>query len=154
MVFNFANAQTEREGNGNGGESDVGEVHCALGGFGLILVMATLAAGFLVSGRFGRLTGFKPLPIHKLVVIIMAIYLTGEFIYGITVRNIFFLNSVHGNLAFLTIMLAWITVGLNPLLMTKHIKWKRASKLHLIFAASIFTILIVHLAYAFTLFGE
>lgn len=139
----------------NGGDGfESGESHCALGGLGLLLVLGTLAAGFLVSGRFGRITGFKPLPAHKLVVLVMALYLTGEFIYGLTVRNLFFLNSLHGTLGFLTISITWLTVSINPLAIRRVIKWKIASGLHLILASSLFVILIIHLSYAFSIFGD
>lgn len=146
-------AQGENDVGGEG-EFEVGESHCALGGIGLVLVMLTLGAGFLVSGRFGRFAGFKPLPIHKLVVVVMAIYLTGEFVYGLTVRNVLFISSLHGMLGFSVAALAWITASLNPLLLTKLVKWKNASRIHLIFAISLFIVLATHLTYAFSLFGE
>ncbi len=154
MLITSVQAQTEGENVGIGGEDGEGEFHCSLGGIGLLLVLATMAAGFLVSGRFGRITGFKPLPIHKLVVVVMALYLTGEFIYGLTVRNVFFLNSIHGTLGFLTIAIAWLTVSFNPLALKRLVKWKIATGIHLIFATSLFVMLIIHLAYAFSLFGE
>lgn len=154
MIVTGVHAQTDGENNGGVTESEDGGFHCALGGMGFLMVLATLAAGFLVSGRFGRITGFKPLPIHKLVVLIMALYLTGEFIYGLTVQNVFFLNSVHGTLGFLTITLAWITLSLNPLSLRRAAKWKIATGIHLIFASSLFVMLIIHLSYAFSVLGD
>jgi hypothetical protein len=154
MLITSVHAQTERDNNGGEAGSEDGGFHCALGGLGLLLVFATLAAGFLVSGRFGRIKGFKPLPAHKLVVLVMALYLTGEFIYGLTVQNVFFLNSLHGTLGFLTITLAWIVVSLNPLTLRRVMKWKIASGIHLIFGASLVMMLIIHLTYAFSLFGD
>jgi hypothetical protein len=150
MVITGVHAQTDRENNGGEAGDEEGEFHCALGGLGLLLVIATLAAGFLVSGRFRRIKGFKPLPVHEIVVLLMVLYLTGEFIYGLTVRNIFFLNSLHGTLGFLTITLAWLTVSLNPLFLRRAVKWKIASGIHLIFATSLFVMLIIHLSYAFS----
>jgi hypothetical protein len=146
-----AGAQAQLEDNGGGG-FEGGESHCALGGMGLLLVVATLGVGFLVSGRFGRISGFRPLPVHKLVVIVMAAYLTGEFIYGSLVRNVLFINTLHGTLGFLAVAMAWLTVSLNPLMLRRAVKWKSASKIHLIFATSVFIVLIVHLAYAFSIF--
>ena len=151
MVIAGVHAQTERENDGGEAGDEGGEFHCALGGLGLLSVIVSLAAGFLVSGRFGRITGFKPLPAHKIVVLVMALYLTGEFIYGLTVRNIFFLNSLHGTLGFLTIALAWLTVSLNPLFLRRVVKWKRATGIHLILATSLFVMIIIHLSYAFSI---
>ena len=143
-------AQTEDNGGGEGGF----EFHCSLGGISFLLVMATLAAGFLVSGRFGRIAGVKPLPVHKLAVVAMAAYLTGEFIFGLVVRNITFVQSTHGVLAFSVASLAWVTASLNPLMLRRALKWKWASKIHLIFAAALFILLAIHLYYAFTVLGE
>ena len=154
MIVTGVHAQNDGENGGGGAESGEGDFHCALGGIGLLMVLATLVAGFLVSGRFGRIAGFKPLPTHKLVVLVMALYLTGEFIYGSTVRNVFFLNSIHGTLGFLTITLAWITLSLNPLSLRKVVKWKIATGAHLIFASSLFVMLIIHLSYAFSVLGD
>lgn len=130
------------------------EVHCTLGAIGLLLVLSTLAAGFLVSGRFGRIKGLKPLPIHKTVVIIMAVYLTTVFIYGQTLQNVLFINSRHGILGFLVIALAWITAGINPLMLKRAVNWKIATKIHLILAASLLTVIVIHLLYAVSVFGE
>ncbi len=143
-------AQAESNGGGEGGF----EFHCSLGGISFLLVMATLVAGFLVSGRFGRISGFKPLPVHKFVVVSMAAYLTGEFIFGLLIRNIAFVRSMHGVLGFSVAALAWVTASLNPLMLGKAVKWKWASKIHLIFAAALFILLAIHLYYAFTVLGE
>ena len=148
-------AQTEDNGGANNGGGEGGfEFHCSLGGISLLLVMATLAAGFLVSGRFGRLAGVKPLPVHKLMVVAMAVYLTGEFIFGLVIRNISFVRSTHGVLGFSVAALAWATASLNPLMLKRALKWKWASKIHLIFAAALFILLAIHLYYAFTVLGE
>jgi hypothetical protein len=148
-------AQIEDNGGGNNGGGEGGfEFHCSLGGISFLLVMATLAAGFLVSGRFGRLSGIKPLPVHKLVVVAMAMYLTGEFILGLVIRNIAFVRSTHGVLGFSVAALAWVTASLNPLMLKRALKWKWASKIHLIFAAALFILLAIHLYYAFTVLGE
>jgi hypothetical protein len=154
VTFSCVHAQTDGENGSGETEFESGETHCSLGEVGFVLVIGALAAGFLVSGRFGRISGFKPLPIHKIVVVVMASYLTIVFIYGSTVRNILFINSVHGTLGFLTIAVAWLTVSLNPLFLGKAAKWKRATAIHLILATSLLTLLIIHLAYALSLFGE
>jgi hypothetical protein len=146
MAATGVHAQAEDNG---GGEGDF-EFHCSLGGISFLLVTAALAAGFLVSGRFGRITGFKPLPVHKLVVAAVALYLTGEFVFGLVMRNISFVRSTHGFLAFSVASLAWVTLSLNPLVLSKAIKWKYASKIHLIFAAALIILLAIHLYYAFT----
>jgi hypothetical protein len=143
-------AQVGDYGGGEGGF----EFHCSLGGISFLLVMATLAAGFLVSGRFGRIAGVKPLPIHKIIVVAMAAYLTGELFFGLMLRNISFVRSTHGFLAFSVAALAWITASLNPLMLRRALKWKWASKIHLIFAAALFILLAIHLYYAFTVLGE
>jgi hypothetical protein len=143
-------AQAEDNGGGEGGF----EFHCSLGGVSFLLVMATLAAGFLVSGRFGRIAGVKPLPVHKLVVVTMAAYLTGEFIFGLVIRNISFVRSMHGVLGFSVAAIAWVTASLNPLVLRRAVKWKWASKIHLIFAAALFILLAIHLYYAFTVLGD
>jgi hypothetical protein len=153
-TLSLALAQTSSEGDGGGAEFESGESHCSLGGLGFIVLLATLFAGFLVSGRFGRIKGIKPLPVHKVVVVILALFLTGEFIYGSTVQKVVFIYSLHGTLGFLSIALAWLTVSLNPLWLGKIIKWKRASRVHLIFASSLLTVLIIHLFYAFLVFGD
>jgi len=139
-------AQTEDNGGGEG----LFEFHCSLGGISFLLVMVTLAAGFLVSGRFGRIAGFKPLPVHELAVVAMAAYLTGEFVFGLVIRNISFVRSTHGVLAFSVATLAWVTASLNPLVLKRALKWKWACKIHLIFAAALFILLAIHLFYAFT----
>jgi hypothetical protein len=143
-------AQAEDNG---GGEGDF-EFHCSLGGVSFLLVMATLAAGFLVSGRFGRISGLKPLPVHKLVVVAMAVYLTGELFFGLMLRNITFVKSTHGILALSVAVLAWVTASLNPLWLGKALKWKYASKIHLILAVALFILLAIHLYYAFTVLEQ
>ena len=45
------------------------EFHCSLGGISFELIILTLAAGFLVSGRFGRLSSVSLYPIYKLMVV-------------------------------------------------------------------------------------
>jgi hypothetical protein len=142
-----------QENDNGGGEGEFG-FHCSLGGISFLLVTGTLAAGFLVSGRFGRLTGVKPLPIHKLVVVSMAAYLTGELIFGLAIRNISFVRSTHGFLAFSVASLAWVIAGLNPLMLRRAVKWKWAAKIHLVLAAALFVLLVVHLSYAFTVLGD
>jgi hypothetical protein len=151
IVTACVSAQT---GEGGGGGFEGAESHCALGSLGFILLLGTLAAGFLVSGRFGRIAGFKPLPVHKIAVVAMALFLTGEFIYGSLVRGVLFVNSTHGTLGFLTVTLAWLTVSLNPLAIGKLVKWKYVRAIHLILAVTVFSLLIIHLAYAFSLFGD
>ncbi len=153
-AVSYSRAQNEPENSGGETEFEAGESHCALGGLGLLLLTASLAAGFLVSGRFGRIAGLKPLPAHKLAVIVMALYLTGEFIYGSTVGSALFVNSLHGALGFSTAALAWLTVALNPLSLTRVARFKKASRIHLVLATSLFMLLTIHLLYAFTLFGE
>ena len=49
MIVTGVHAQTDRENNGGETESEVGGFHGALGGIGFLMVLATLAAGFLVS---------------------------------------------------------------------------------------------------------
>jgi hypothetical protein len=150
VAVNRVQAQIEDNG---GGEGEF-EFHCSLGGISFLLVAATLAAGFLVSGRFGRITGYKPLPVHKLVFVTMAAYLTGEFIFGLMIRNIAFVRSTHGFLAFSVATIAWVTASLNPLMLRRALKWKYASKIHLIFAAALFVLLSIHLSYAFIVLGD
>jgi hypothetical protein len=150
IAVNGVQAQAEDNGGGEGGF----EFHCSLGGISFFLVAATLTAGFLVSGRFGRISGVRPLPIHKLVVVGMAAYLTGEFIFGLVIRNIAFVGSAHGFLAFSVASLAWVTASLNPLVLRRAVKWKYASKIHLIFAAALFILLAIHLYYAFSVLGD
>lgn len=153
LLVSTAITEVHAQAEDNGGEGGF-EFHCSLGGISFLLVMSTLAAGFLVSGRFGRIAGFKPLPIHKLVVVAMAVYLTGEFVFGLAVRNISFVRSMHGVLGFSVAALAWVTASLNPLVLRRVLKWKWASKIHLIFAAALFVLLAIHLYYAFTVLGE
>lgn len=148
------NAQINIGSRDNGGGEGAFEFHCSLGGLSFLLVISTLAAGFLVSGRFGRIAGFRPLPVHKLVVVAMAIYLTGELIFGLVIRNISFVRSMHGFLGFSVAALAWVTVSLNPFVLRRAVKWKYASKIHLILAAALFILLAIHLYYAFTVLGD
>ena len=155
LLFSIAvtgvQAQIDDNGDGNNGDGDGDfEFHCSLGAIGFLAVTATIAAGFLVSGRFGRIAGFKALPVHKLIVITMATYLTGEFIFGLVMRNIAFVSSVHGVLGFFVVALAWFTASLNPLMLSKALKLKWTSKIHLIFAAALFILIAIHLTYAFT----
>ncbi len=146
-VVAVAKAQTDD--NGGGGESDF-EFHCSLGGWALILIYATLGVGFLVSGRFGRIARLKPLPIHKLIAVVLAVYLTGEVLFGLIMRGIVFVQSLHGVLGFSVAALSWIVAGLNPKLVSKVVKWKNASRIHLVFAVILFLLLIFHLSYAFS----
>jgi hypothetical protein len=154
LLVSIAITEVHAQAEDNGGGEDEFEFHCTLGGVSFLLVAATLGAGFLVSGRFGRITGTKPLPIHKLVVVAMAAYLTGEFIFGLVIRNISFVRSTHGILGFSVAALAWATASLNPLVLRRALKWKWASKIHLILAAALFILLSVHLYYAFVVLGE
>jgi hypothetical protein len=155
LLVSLAGAGVQAQGERNGGGEGEFEFHCSLGGGSFLLIMATLAAGFLVSGRFGRISGFKPLPVHKLVVVAMAVYLTGELIFGLALRNIAFVQTTHGFLAFSVAALAWITASFNPLMLTKaKLKWKFASKIHLFLAAALFILLAIHLYYAFVVLGD
>jgi hypothetical protein len=151
LLFSIAVTGVQAQAEDNDGGEGGFEFHCSLGGISFLLVMATLAAGFLVSGRFGRLTDVKPLPLHKLVVVAMATYLTGEFVFGLVIRNIAFVRSMHGVLGFSVAALAWATASLNPLVLRRALKWKWASKIHLVFAAALFILLAIHLYYAFTI---
>ena len=154
LLFSIAVTGVQAQAEDNGGGEGGFEFHCSLGGISFLLVMATLAAGFLVSGRFGRLASVKPLPVHKFVVVAMAAYLTGELIFGLVIRNIAFVRSMHGVLGFSVAALAWVTASLNPLVLRRALKWKWASKIHLIFAAALFILLAIHLYYAFTVLGD
>jgi hypothetical protein len=154
LLVSIAVTGVQAQGEDNGGGDGGFEFHCSLGGISLLLVMSALTAGFLVSGRFGRIAGVKPLPVHKFVVVAMATYLTSELIFGLVMRNIAFVRSMHGVLGFSVTALAWATVSLNPLVLRRAVKWKWASKIHLIFAAALFILLTIHLYYAFTVLGD
>ena len=137
---------------GKGGE-DVGEFHCNLGEAGFFLAALTLGSGLLVSGRFGRIKGFNSRSIHKYIALLTAFYLTGEFLYGMSVMNKFFLNSIHRTLGFITVLLAWLTIFASPCISGKVIKWKTASRVHAIFAIALFVVLVIHITYGLSLFG-
>jgi hypothetical protein len=154
LLVSIAVTEVQAQADDNGSGEEGFEFHCSLGGISFLLVMATLAAGFLVSGRFGRIAGVKPLPVHKVVVVAMAAYLTGEFILGLVIRNISFVRSMHGVLGFSVAALSWVTVSLNPFVLRRALKWKWASKIHLIFAVALLILLAIHLYYAFTVLGD
>ena len=131
-----------------------GGFHCFTGVFGVLLITASIGAGFLISGRFGCIRGFPALPIHRYAALIMSTFLTGQFTYGLAVGNYNFTDSTHGILGFLIPVLAWLTTGLSPCFAGKRIKWKAASRVHATFAIILFVLTTVQVFYAFSVLGD
>jgi len=63
------------------GGSDNSELHCTLGSISIAVLIGTLLTGPLLKGRFGRIKGLKPYPLHMCAMVILSIYLTGVFIF-------------------------------------------------------------------------
>jgi len=131
------------------GGGDSGELHCNVGEIGIILVVLSFVAGFLCSGRFGRIKGLKQIPLHYGTTLIMNVYLTGEFVLGFTKLNFFFLLNFHGVLGVSIPVLAWLTFILSPCVAKKLIKRKPSSKIHTVLALLLLFLVIIQVVYAY-----
>lgn len=132
---------------------DSGELHCYAGALGVALVGLSLAGGFLSSGRFGRIKGWKPGEFHYPVTVITAVYLTGEFVLGMMKLSWSFLINLHLILGVSIPVLAWLTVLLSPCLAGKLIAWKASSKIHAALSLLLLLIVIIQVLYAYLVMG-
>ena len=142
------------QGDGGGGE-DVGGLHCILGAFGLALVIGVITSGVLTSGRFGRIKGIKPYPVHMFGTIVMSLYMTGIYIYGTLISEHFvFPGNFHGQLGLLTVIFSWSTVGLSPCLMKMAVKRGVLSKVHRAMAMILVTTIAIQIVYGYLFIGD
>jgi hypothetical protein len=132
---------------------DTGELHCYVGAIGIALVVLSLVGGFLSSGRFGRIKGWKPGRYHYPVTVITAVYLTGEFALGMMKLGWSLLINVHLILGIGIPVLAWLSVLLSPCLSGKLIAWKASSKIHAALGFLLILLVIFQVLYAYLIMG-
>jgi hypothetical protein len=130
-----------------------GELHCYVGAIGIALVVLSLAGGFLSSGRFGRIKGWKPGRFHYPITVLTAVYLTGEFLLGLMNLNWLFLLNLHLILGISIPGIAWLTVLLSPCLAGKVIAWKASSKIHAVLSLLLLLLVIIQVFYAYFIMG-
>jgi hypothetical protein len=128
---------------------DSGEFHCYVGAVGILLVALAIGAGFLCSCRFGRVKGIKPLLPHALVTVTMALYLTGEFILGLTKLNWSLRISLHSILGVIIPTVAWLTVLVSPCIAGKLVNRKTASKIHAVISLILLFLVVLQVIYAY-----
>ena len=133
--------------------NDTGEFHCYVGAVGMVLVALSLAGGFLSSGRFGRIKGWKPGRFHYQVTIITAFYLLGEFMLGFTKITEPFPISLHSMIGVSTPVLAWMIVFLSPCLAGKKIPRQVSSRIHAVLSILLLLMVIVQVLYANLILG-
>jgi hypothetical protein len=138
----------EETGGGNGGD-----FHCYVGAVGVALVVLSLIGGFLSSGRFGRIKGWRPGEFHYPITVVTAVYLTGEFVLGMMNLNWSILLNLHLVLGVSIPVLAWLTVLLSPCLGGKLIAWKATSKIHVALSLLLILLVIVQVLYAYLIMG-
>lgn len=134
-------------------KDDSGELHCYVGALGILLVVLAISAGFLCSCRFGRIKGIKPLVPHSIITTTMALYLTGEFILGLTKLNWSFLISIHSIIGVSIPVFAWLIVLLSPCIAGKLVNRKTASKIHAIMSFILLLLVILQVIYAYLFMG-
>ncbi len=144
--LNVIGAENEKE---EEFEDDEFEFHCALGVVGIILVLSNFLTGFLLSDRFGRIKNLKPIPIHKFSTIIMALFFTGQSVYGFLILRWFFIPNFHGYLGLFIPIVAWLNIGFSPCVAKRIIKWKNASIIHAFFAIILLALVILQVLYGY-----
>jgi hypothetical protein len=138
-----------------GGGDEEGGLHCILGAIAMVLVLGVLTSGVLTSGRFGRIKGLKPYPVHMIGPIIMSAYMTGVYIYGTVIAEEFsFPGNFHGLLGLLTVILSWGTVGSSPCAMKKMAKREVLSKVHRVMAIVLVAAIAAQILYAYLFMGD
>ena len=138
----------------NDGGDDDWELHCTLGIVCLILVVIILVTGVLLSGRFGRIKGLKSYPIHFLLTIILSLFLTGQFLYGLTNAQWEYTFDIHGIVALLIPVVAWLTTIMSPCIAGKVINRKASSRIHVMLAIVLLAIVFFQVYYAYVVLGE
>jgi hypothetical protein len=125
------------------------EFHCTFGALGLVLMVVIFGSGFLLSGRFGS---FKPFYIHKYGTILISLFFTGQFVYGLMNKNWNFMVSIHSIVGLLIPVLTWFVTILSPCFAGKMINKKGPSKLHFILAIFLIFLVIIQVLYGYFLF--
>jgi hypothetical protein len=133
----------------NDGEDVSGELHCILGAVGILFVIMFFITGFLISGRFRHKKELKLIPIHMLGVILMSIYFTGEFIFGLIKAHWFFSYSFHSLVGFFIPVFAWLITGLSPCFAGKVINPKISSRVHAILSIVLLILVIIQVLYGY-----
>ncbi len=128
---------------------DSGELHCYVGAVGIALVLLSLVGGFLSSGRIGRIKERKPKSFHYPMTIITAVYLTGEFLLGLSKLAWTILVNFHLLLGVSIPLVAWLAVLLSPCVSGKRIAWKTSSKTHAVLAFLLLLLVIVQVLAAY-----
>ena len=142
------------QGDDGGGESE-GGLHCTLGAVAFVLVLGVLTSGVLTSGRFGRIKGLKPYPIHMIGTIIMSAYMTGVYIYGTLMAEHFAVpGNFHGQLGLLTVIFSWATVGSSPCVMKKALKKDVLSMVHRVMAILLVIAVAAQVIYGYLFVGD
>jgi len=128
---------------------DGGELHCYVGAIGIALVVLSLIGGFLSSGRFGRIKGWKPGRFHYPVTVITAVYLTGEFALGLMKLSWTLLINIHLIFGVSIPIVAWLAVLLSPCISGKLIAWKTSSKIHAVLSILLLLLVITQVLNAY-----
>jgi len=119
---------------GSGGDELGGELHCYLGIIAIALVVLSLGFGLLTSGRVGRIKRLKTVPLHLFFSILISVFLSGQFIYGLVKANWLIIMNYHSYIGFPTIIVAWLATILSPCILKKITRRKVSSEIHAILA--------------------
>lgn len=111
-----------------------GELHCYLGVVGIVLVILSLGFGLLTSSRFGRIKHLKTVPLHSFFSILVSVFFTGEFLFGLLKKQWLFILNYHSIIGLSLVIVAWVAVVMSPCVAGKKGNWKVSSKIHAILA--------------------
>ncbi len=125
------------------------EFHCTFGVLGLFLIIITFSTGFLLSGRIGNV---KPFRIHKYGTLLISLYFTGEFGYGLMNKNWVFMMNIHSIGGLLTPIIAWCIVAFSPCFVGKKMNRKASSKIHITLAIIFILLVIIQVLYGYLFF--
>jgi hypothetical protein len=125
------------------------ESHCTFGALGLFLIIITFSTGFLLSGRIGNV---KPFRIHKYGTILISLYFTGEFGYGLMNKNWDFVITIHSIFGLLIPIFAWFVIVFSPCFLGKKMNRKISSKIHITFAFILIMLVLIQVLYGYLFF--
>jgi hypothetical protein len=131
------------------GGDDNGEIHCYLGAIAVAFVVLSLFAGLILSGRFSTIPRHKSYIPHYMFTILMSVYLTGVFLFGMIRVQWSFSITFHSIIGILIPILSWATTALSPCIAGKAINRKTSSKTHALFAGVLFIFIIAQVIYGY-----
>ena len=144
IVFPGILAQDDGEG-----DDDFNELHCTIGAIGIALVVFVIMFGFVVSGRFTHKKHPKLKPFHKFLTVLMAVFFTGQSLWGLLLLQWLFIANIHGYLGIAIPLVAWVNIGISPCVAKRFISWKHASILHSLLAFVLLALVLLQDGYGY-----